>query len=232
MLRLAATNLARPLGRWLCTPAESLIALSKRANAHLEDHEFDQASAQLKRALERCEALEIDALVLTNNLAHALAMGGRDDEATELFQQALEGADRFLSLDEPQTALASSELLRSLVDAPDANAEFGRMLETMRLGVLDSLAVSLAVERPEEACEMSRRALQAYDEALGPEHEETLGAANNFGCHLRNQGALEEARTHFERAHTGLEASLGELHPATLNALDNVRDTGARTAVD
>ena len=214
--------------RALCTPAEGLVALSKRANDLLENREFDQASAHLRRALEDCNSLqrenrsEVDSLVITNNLAHALSMGGRENEATELFKQALADTDRLLARDEPHAGLASSELLRSLVDAPDARAEFSRMLETMRLGVLDNLAETLAVERPAEACEFSRRALAAYEQVLGADHEETLGAANNLGCHLRNQGELADARANFERAHSGLEASLGELHPATLNALDNV----------
>ncbi|ORY15006.1 Tetratricopeptide repeat-domain-containing protein [Clohesyomyces aquaticus] len=61
---------------------------------------------------------------------------------------------------------------------------------------------------------MYSRALQGYEEALGPKHTLTLVTVNNLGLLYANQGKLAEAEAMYSRALQGYEEALGpELMP-------------------
>jgi Tfp pilus assembly protein PilF len=69
---------------------------------------------------------------------------------------------------------------------------------------------------------MYERALQGYEEALGPNHTSTLDTLNNLGVLYEDQGKLGEAEKIYERALQGYEEALGPNHTSTLDTLNNL----------
>jgi tetratricopeptide (TPR) repeat protein len=66
------------------------------------------------------------------------------------------------------------------------------------------------------------RALQGYEEALGPDHTSTLDTFHNLGVLYRDQGKLAEAEKMYIRALQGYEEALGPDHRSTLDAINNL----------
>jgi tetratricopeptide (TPR) repeat protein len=67
------------------------------------------------------------------------------------------------------------------------------------------------------------RALQGYEEALGPDHTSTLDTVNNLGLLYADQGKLAEAEKMYIRALQGYEEALGAgLVPSYLPALNTM----------
>jgi tetratricopeptide (TPR) repeat protein len=74
-----------------------------------------------------------------------------------------------------------------------------------------------------EAEAMYTRALQGYEEALGPKHISTLHTVNNLGLLYANQNKLAQAEAMYDRALQGYEHALGpELLPSYLPALNTM----------
>jgi tetratricopeptide (TPR) repeat protein len=73
-----------------------------------------------------------------------------------------------------------------------------------------------------EAEKMYIRALQGYEEALGPKHTSTLGTVNDLGLLYKNQGKLAEAEKMYIRALQGYEEALGPKHTSTLGTVNNL----------
>ncbi|PVH98920.1 TPR-like protein [Periconia macrospinosa] len=69
---------------------------------------------------------------------------------------------------------------------------------------------------------MYERALQGFEEALGPKHTLTLGTVNNLGNLYADQGKLVEAEQMYERALRGYEKALGPKHTSTLDTVNNL----------
>ncbi|KAI4152241.1 MAG: hypothetical protein LQ340_003034 [Diploschistes diacapsis] len=74
----------------------------------------------------------------------------------------------------------------------------------------------------EEAEAMYRRALEAREKVLGPEHPDTLTSANNLGSVLESQGKYEKAEAMYRRDLLGSEKVLGPEHPSTLISANNL----------
>jgi Tfp pilus assembly protein PilF len=74
----------------------------------------------------------------------------------------------------------------------------------------------------EETEVMHRRALEASEKVLGPEHPDTLASVNNLGRVLGRQGKYEEAEVMHRRALEAREKVLGPEHPDTLTSIDNL----------
>ncbi|KAF2175942.1 hypothetical protein K469DRAFT_683324 [Zopfia rhizophila CBS 207.26] len=73
-----------------------------------------------------------------------------------------------------------------------------------------------------EAEAMYSRALQGYEEALGPKHTSTLDTVNNLGLLYADQGKLAEAEAMYSRALQGYEEALGPKHTSTLQTVNNL----------
>jgi tetratricopeptide (TPR) repeat protein len=73
-----------------------------------------------------------------------------------------------------------------------------------------------------EAEKMYLRALQGYEEALGPDHTSTLNTVNNLGLLYADQGKLAEAEKMYLRALRGKEEALGPDHTSTLDTVNNL----------
>ena len=70
-----------------------------------------------------------------------------------------------------------------------------------------------------EAEKMYMRALQGYEEALGPKHTSTLSTVNNLGLLYAKQDKLGEAEKMYMRALQGREEALGPKHTSTLDSV-------------
>jgi hypothetical protein len=66
------------------------------------------------------------------------------------------------------------------------------------------------------------RALQGYEDLLGPEHIVTLRTVSCLGILSWNQGNRAEAQRLFLRAHRGLAKALGPDHTSTLHITNNL----------
>jgi tetratricopeptide (TPR) repeat protein len=76
--------------------------------------------------------------------------------------------------------------------------------------------------RYEEAEQLYLRALEGYEEELGPKHPDTLRTVQNLAGVYRDQGRYEEAEQLYQRALEGREEKLGPKHPDTLRTVQNL----------
>ena len=80
---------------------------------------------------------------------------------------------------------------------------------------------------------MYSRALQGYEEALGPKHTSTLNTVNNLGFLYADQGKLAEAEAMYSRALQGYDEALAPVLLQTflpaLNTMINFGDLLSRT---
>ncbi|OQE11585.1 hypothetical protein PENVUL_c002G01829 [Penicillium vulpinum] len=73
-----------------------------------------------------------------------------------------------------------------------------------------------------EAEVIFRRGLTGCEQALGPNHPDTLTSVNNLGTALKSQGKYLEAEVMYQRALAGREAALGPNHPGTLASVNDI----------
>ncbi|KAF1813702.1 hypothetical protein P152DRAFT_472524 [Eremomyces bilateralis CBS 781.70] len=74
---------------------------------------------------------------------------------------------------------------------------------------------------------MYMRALQGYEEVLGPKHTSTLDTVNNLGLLYSDQGNLKESEEMYMRALQGFEETLdAETLPRYRPALDTIWNLG------
>ena len=76
--------------------------------------------------------------------------------------------------------------------------------------------------RFKEAEAMLTRALQGYEEALGPKHISTLSAVWRLGILYADQGKLAEAEVIYTQALQGYKEALGPKHTSTLQIVGNL----------
>ncbi|PSN58929.1 TPR-like protein [Corynespora cassiicola Philippines] len=104
----------------------------------------------------------------------------------------------------------------------DSSKEESR-LDASQSRMYYSLGYLLAGEdRLKEAEAMYNRALQGYEETLGPKHTSTLDTVNNLGLLYTNQGRLDKAEAMYNRALRGYEEALGPKHISTLDTVHNL----------
>ncbi|EED14425.1 kinesin light chain, putative [Talaromyces stipitatus ATCC 10500] len=75
---------------------------------------------------------------------------------------------------------------------------------------------------------MHRRALEARERVLGPEHPDTLTSVSNLGLVLYRQGKYEEAEAMHRRALEALERVLGHAHPDMVASINVPLDSNQR----
>jgi tetratricopeptide (TPR) repeat protein len=116
---------------------------------------------------------------------------GRSGEAQRLAYSALEGQERVLGPDHPNT-----------------------------LGSVVNLGILLMTKGDYEGAEkLYRRALEGQERVLGPDHPNTLGSVVNLGFLLSEKGDYEGAEKLYRRALEGKERVLGPDHPSTLGSV-------------
>ncbi len=158
---------------------------------------------------------------------------GSYDTAEEMNRRALEGREKALGKEHPDT-LASISLLATVLrrqgkyeQAEELNRRaregFEKALGKEHPDTLASISLLATVlqhqGKYEQAEELNRRALEGCEKALGKEHPNTLASISNLASVLRDQGQYEQAEELNRRALEGCEKALGKEHPDTLTSV-------------
>ena len=150
------------------THSVTLRSLSCLASVYGKLHELDMAETMSRRALEGFKALGEDELATvhaSSRLAKVLERGGKNEEAEQLYRQALHLAENIFEEESHDVLLAVGGLVRVLYE----------------LG------------RNEEALELAERANAGMERLLGPDHTDSRNAASNLRIVLkRRDGEGEE----------------------------------------
>jgi tetratricopeptide (TPR) repeat protein len=119
---------------------------------------------------------------------------GKYDKALEWFQRALDGKEKALGNDHPDT-----------------------------LDTVNNMALVFNNQgKYDKALEWNQRALDGCEKALGNDHPSTIGTINNMAMVFDNQGEYNKAVEWFQRALDGYEKALGNDHPSTLETVRNM----------
>ena len=129
-----------------------------------------------------------------SNAAWYAAEQGRYNEAEQMDRRALDGREKVLGNEHPDT-------LRSVSNLASVLQHQGKY---------------------DEAEQMNRRALDSSEKVLGKEHPHTLMSVNNLGNLYKNQDKMAEAEAMYIRALKGYEKAYGAGHPSTLDTINNL----------
>ena len=153
-----------------------------------------------------------------------------------LYRQALEGREKALRAEHPDTLGSVNNLGNLLLEKGDydgAEALFRRALEGREkalgaehpdtLGSVNNLGNLLLKKGDYDGAEaLCRRALEGKEKALEAEHPDTLDSVNNLGNLLSKKGDYDGAEALYRRALEGYDKALGPEHPSTLNSVNNL----------
>ena len=174
---------------------------------------------------------------LMKDLADFLSTAGSYSTFTEkLYRGALEGYERELGPDHPDTLTSVNNLgilLKDKGDYEGAEKLYRRALEGREkqlgpdhpstLTSVSNLGSLLWVMGDNEGAEkLHRRALEGNERVLGPDHSNTLKSVNSLGILLSDKGDYEGAEKLFRRTLEGKEKALGPDHPETLKSVNNL----------
>src|SRR3954470_1606436 len=184
-------------------------------------------------------------LVHLVKLAVAKQDAGADEEAQELFRQALDLADGTLGPDDPDVALLLTDLTRLYLKKSafeSAEPLLLRLFEIKRAKgddhpevatVLASLAgVRQSLGRHESAEQLWRRVLEIRESTLAPNHFAIATALEHLGDACAARGNIREALPAFQRAFTIRERTLGESHPSLRTSRERIADLQLQAADD
>jgi tetratricopeptide (TPR) repeat protein len=131
---------------------------------------------------------------LQQRVADALNAIGDYRGALDWYQRALEGKEKTLGKDHPDTLSTVNKMAVMF----QSQGDYGKALEWYQ------------------------RALEGYEKTLGKEHPSTLGTVNNIAVVFKNQGDYGKALEWYQRALDGYEKMLGKDHPDTLSTVHNM----------
>ncbi|KAF3020305.1 hypothetical protein E8E14_013529 [Neopestalotiopsis sp. 37M] len=161
---------------------------------------------------------------------------GKYKEAEQMNRRALNGREKALDKDHPDTLISINNLASALQyqgryeEAEQMNRRaldgrekvLGKDHPDTLLSV-DNLALVLNnLGKYEEAEKMNRRALDGQEKVHGKNHPDTLTSVSNLALVLGNLGKYEEAEKINRRALGGYEKALGKDHPSTLTSIHNL----------
>ncbi|KAL1989597.1 hypothetical protein VTN49DRAFT_6794 [Thermomyces lanuginosus] len=191
-----------------------------------------------QHVLERQTMLDDTTADLFSKVGHSFSLLGQYREAETMHRQALEGREKVLGSDHPETL----DSVNNLGVALKKQGQYGKAKEMLHqalegrqkvlgpnhphtLDVVNNLANVLEKQGQSEKAEaMYRRALEAREKVLGHYHPNTLAAARNVGIVLENQGKYRKAEAMYRRALEGREKVLGPDHSDTLISVIDVGD--------
>ncbi|TFH54313.1 MAG: tetratricopeptide repeat protein, partial [Methanothrix sp.] len=171
-----------------------------------------------------------------NEVANFHQDAGRYEGAEPLFRRALEGRERVLGKEHPDTLTSVNNLaalLYSKGDYKGAEPLLRRALEAQErvlgkdhpntLTYANNLAELLKSKGDYESAEpLYRRALEGRERVLGQEHPDTLTSVNTLAALLKSKGDYKAAEPLYRRALEGCERVLGQEHPDTLTSVNNL----------
>ena len=185
---------------------------------------------------ERVGDAAFSTLCCLDSLGRVLLDQGKYDAAEKMHRRALEGREKILGFEDPDTLNSVNNLaivLEKQGKYKEAKEMHRRALEGREkiLGFEDpatlyrvnNLAVVLEKQgKYKEAEEMHQRALEGEEKGLGVDHPETLISIHNLASVLGSQGKYKKAEKMYRRALDGKEKVLGVDHPQTLNTVGNL----------
>ncbi|KAI5849924.1 hypothetical protein BZA05DRAFT_63506 [Tricharina praecox] len=159
--------------------------------------------------------------------------------ALTLFQQALDGCEKALGKDHPDT-LAT---VHSIAITYDNQGDYHKALEWFQraldgrekalgkdhhytLATVHNMANTFHQQGDyHKALEWLQRALDGREKALGKDHPDTLHTVHTMANTFLGQGDYHKALEWFQRALDGREKALGKDHPDTLATVHNMANT-------
>jgi tetratricopeptide (TPR) repeat protein len=131
---------------------------------------------------------------LLHNTAEYLHTRGEYAAAEEMHRRALEGKEKVLGKEHPDTLASMNNLAEVLRDQG----------------------------KYEQAEKMHQLTLKRKEKVLGKEHPDTLMSMNNLALVLDSQGKHDETEEMHRRTLEGKEKVLGKEHPLTLTSMNNL----------
>ncbi|MBT5711980.1 tetratricopeptide repeat protein, partial [Candidatus Poribacteria bacterium] len=215
---LASEDVAR---EWIVDGAEHLP--EPLASVASDPVDLDDAVAALRRY--SLMAVAEDALSVHRLVQEVVRDGMSDDDATRWWECAVGLVHAAIPTENIQMAPAAWPTCERLL--PHTRSVAGRRLAAGSAGallgrILDRIATYLEVRAQDgEARTMYERAVRVGEAALGPDHPDVAGYVNNLGNCLRNQGDLNGAKAHLERA-LRTESALEPTGPQVAIVLNNL----------
>jgi tetratricopeptide (TPR) repeat protein len=160
----------------------------------------DLALRQLSRSYELRRNLlgreHPETLASMTDLARALRLQGKPDDAGKLHEQALEIRRRILGPEHRDTLMSMHHIANCL----------------------------WTQKRHDEACKLFEQALEIQRRVLGPEHTDTLQSMSNVASLLSLQGKMDEAGKLHDQTLEIQRRVLGPEHPSTLYTMNNLAE--------
>ena len=199
----------------------------------IDNHILRQALSSAPDWFEGEPALEAD---LREIVADAYEQIGLYNEASTLYEQALEIRSRIFGLDDVRT-------LESTSDLGQLRLEQGRLVESRELleAVLAGRRKVLGAEYPSTIAAMQnlgtvllregdldgaeslwKEALELSERVNGSDHTVTASLVSNFGSLYLELGRFDEAQVFLEKDAVYSERMNGSLHPNSLEAMLNL----------
>jgi tetratricopeptide (TPR) repeat protein len=193
---------------------DTITSMNNLAVVFHDKREYSKAEELYRQALQTRRCIlgpeHPDTLSSISNLAHLLKSKGDSakeeqqlmeakqlfTEAEKLCNQALEGRERVLGKEHPDTLTSVNNLAALLKSLGDF----------------------------ESAEKLYRRALNQREKMLGKEHPDTLTSMNNLALVLKDKGEYDDAEKIFNDAIEACERVLGLEHPDTLVAVNNLAE--------
>ncbi|KAI9859482.1 MAG: hypothetical protein M1813_006624 [Trichoglossum hirsutum] len=192
-----------------------------------------------EKFLSNCDGLGTQYLMrATISFASFYRLQGRYKGAEQLYGRALEGREKQLDPDHPDT-LQTVQNLAAVYQKQgrykEAEQLCGRALEGKEkqldpdhpdtLQTVQNLAVAyLKQGRYKEAEQLYGRALEGREKQLGPDHPDTLQTVQDLAIIYERQGRYKEAEQLYGRALEWNEKQLGPDHPDTLGTMEILAD--------
>ncbi len=170
------------------------------------------------------------------NLANALKLQGKNNDAEHLYRQTLEAQQRVLGADHPNSLKTSMNLANVVLNQGDYLESERLFLLTLKaqkrvlgdedpetLSSLMNLASAVLYQgKYAEAEQLYRQCLEARTRVLGAEHPETLKTTMNLALAVQSQGKNTEAAVLHRQTLQVRKKVLGDEHPFTLNSMANL----------
>jgi eukaryotic-like serine/threonine-protein kinase len=226
---------------------EARAALARRAeNERLA--RLDAVEERRKAVAERDKAIAaeaksraINAFLIEDLLAQAEPANSAPEDHVLLLdvldRAAAKVGQRFAGQPELEAALRGTiaSTYHGLASWEKAEAQWRSLLEAARkrdprsaetYRALGELAHILdhRGRRDAEVVQMADAAAEGLERTLGPDHDETVRALENFALAYGHAGKLHETIALFERVRDARIARIGLDHPGTLTALHNLAD--------
>jgi nephrocystin-3 len=186
-------------------------------------------------------------LKIRNNWAELLSNQGKTEAAISFHKGILKSREKRLGLEHPDTleSIDNLDLLMINIDTAEAERLSRRALEVRErslgtnhpetLKSVSNLALLLSVVNnmaygkmdPKKKSEMEfllKRAMEARERVLGPEHPDTLVSINNFAVSLYLESDNVRKEQLLRKVLTSSERILGPENPSTLLTAGNLAD--------